>query len=94
MASIHTMMGDLDGTEKALAECVNVVETAKTSFNPKLDKNAMVWLWQDNLLRFYIHNKIDRAIDYATEIYEDPNTELSDHNKSALLFNLGTSYAL
>ena len=41
-----------------------------------------------------MHNKIDKAIDFATEIYEDPNTELSDHNKSALLFNLGTSYAL
>ena len=41
-----------------------------------------------------MHNKIDKAIDFATEINEDPNTELSDHNKSALLFNLGTSYAL
>lgn len=39
--------------------------------NPHMDQTANVFMWQNNLLKFYMEHDIDKAIAFGGELTED-----------------------
>jgi hypothetical protein len=52
------------------------------------------FIWQNNLIKFYLAHDVDKAIDYATDILDDQGGILAKPDLSDLKFNLATAYNL
>jgi len=52
------------------------------------------FIWQNNLIKFYLVHDVDKAIDYATDILDDQGGILAKPDLSDLKFNLATAYNL
>ena len=88
------MNRDILATEDTFKKCVEVAENAQVPLNPNLDQTSNVFMWQNNLLKFYMENDIDKAIAYGKELSEDLGPILPQHDQDDLKFSLATSYAL
>lgn len=51
-------------------------------------------MWQNNLLKFYIENDIEKAISYGTELIEEVSQILPKEDQDDLKFSVATSHAL
>ena len=59
-----------------------------------MDQTQTVFMWQNNLLKFYMENDITKAIDYAKDLVDEHGQILGKNDLCDLRFSLGTSYAL
>ena len=71
IASLQIINGDILATEDTFKKCIDVAENAVLPLNPSMDQTANVFMWQNNLLKFYIENDIDKAISYGKELSEE-----------------------
>lgn len=88
------MTRDLMATEDTFKKCIDVAENASVPLNPTMDQAANVFMWQNNLLKFYLENDIDKAISYGKELKEEFGQILPKVDQDDLKFSLATSYAL
>ena len=51
-------------------------------------------MWQNNLLKFYLENDIDKAISYGSELTEETGQILPQGDQDDLKFSIATAYAL
>ena len=71
IASLQIIQRDLGSVEETFKRCVEVAENAQVPLNPQLDQTSNVFMWQNNLLKFYLEHDIDRAISYGGELTEE-----------------------
>ena len=71
IASLQILLYDLEGVEESFKKCIEVAEKTRTPQNPKLDQTQNVFMWQNNLLKFYLEHDVDKAIEYSKELMED-----------------------
>ena len=88
------MLGELDRVEEVFKKCVSVAENVKTSLNKEYDQTTNAFMWQNNLLKFYLQHDMDKAVSYAAELQEEVGHLLQVADKSDLDFSMGTSLAL
>ncbi len=86
LASVQKLLQDDKGVEQTFQQCV---ETANKIYPRTKEDAARRFLWQNNLLKFYLENDVDKACDYGSDLLHDlsqilPNEELAD-----LKFTLG-----
>jgi hypothetical protein len=62
--------------------------------NKDNDQTNNTFIWQNNLIKFYLTHDLDKAIDYSTEILDEQGQILSKDNLYELKFNLATAYNL
>ena len=53
-----------------------------------------VFMWQNNLLKFYLEFDVERAMDYGQDIIGDVGPKLPSANQQDLYFTVGTAYSL
>lgn len=71
IASLQLMNRDILAVEDTFKKCVDVAENAKVPLNPTIDQTSNVFMWQNNLLKFYMEHDVDKAITYGAELTED-----------------------
>ena len=73
---------------------VEVAEKASTPLVKGLDKNQEIFMWQNNLLKFYLEHNVEKAIDYSKELLDDYGQGLDEKDIVDLKFSLSTAYLL
>ena len=85
IASIQQIIGDGPQVEETFKRCV---ETAEKIYQPhkgtKPEDVAKLFMWQNNLLKFYLEYNVDQACDYGNDLL----SELSDRLSSKDLADL------
>ena len=84
MASIHQITRDLDSMEAVFVKCIENSENSPLIKGLKSDNHSRVssiFTWQNNLLKFYLENNIDKAIDYGGELIEEVGPLLPSHSQ-------------
>ena len=71
IASLQIIKRDLIAVEETFKKCIDCAEQSSISLDPKLDQTQNVFMWQNNLLKFYMEHDIDKAIGYGRELTED-----------------------
>jgi tetratricopeptide (TPR) repeat protein len=71
MASIHMMLRDLESVENTFQKCIEVAEKATSQMSRQHNQTQSIFIWQNNLLKFYIQHDIKRAIDYSHELIDE-----------------------
>ena len=97
MASIHQITRDLDSMEAVFVKCIENSENSPLIKGLKSDNHSRVssiFTWQNNLLKFYLENNIDKAIDYGGELIEEVGPLLPSHSQQDLHFSVGTAMSL
>lgn len=59
------ILQDLDKVEETFMKSIEVAEKSKMHLVRDLDQTQTVFMWQNNLLKFYMENNVERAIDYS-----------------------------
>ena len=77
MASLHMLLHDLGGVEEKFKRSVEVAESTPVSLNPGMDQTASVFMWQNNLLKFYLEHDVNKAIEYAKDLLDEHGAILS-----------------
>ena len=80
--------------EATFKKCIDVAESSKVSLDPKLDQTQNVFMWQNNLLKFYLEHDIAKAKDYSRELIHDLGNILPENDVCDLKFSLATAFAL
>jgi len=88
------LLSDLDSVEKLFKMSVECAEKTKFTHNKALSQTQSVFMWQNNLLKFYMEHDIGKAIDYSKELIDELGNILPKNDLSDLRFSLATSYAL
>ena len=57
-------------------------------------RTSNVFVWQNNLLKFYLENNIDKAIDFGHELRDDIGGHLQPAERQDLDFSLATAHSL
>ena len=73
------------------------IETAENSPFNKLKsdtRTSNIFLWQNNLLKFYLENNIDKAIDYGHELNDEIGELLTPEESQDLKFSVATAHSL
>ncbi len=65
------IMQDLSGVEEVFKKSIEVAEKTTERLHKDMDQTQSVFMWQNNLLKFYIENDIHKAIDYAKELIDE-----------------------
>jgi tetratricopeptide (TPR) repeat protein len=94
LASIHMLQLDFNSVEKRFQQCIEVAEKGKKSMNKKNDQTHNTFIWQNNLIKFYLAHNVDKAIEFSSDILEEQGSILDKSNLSDLKFNLATAYNL
>ena len=71
IASLQVMDRDILAVEETFKKCIEISENAAVPLNSKLDQAQNIFMWQNNLLKFYIENDIEKAISYGRELIEE-----------------------
>lgn len=53
-----------------------------------------IFLWQNNLLKFYLENNIEKAIEYGQELQDEIGDILLDVSQQDLKFSIATAHSL
>lgn len=95
MASIHQILGDGDSVEKTFIKCVETAEKMHPQHKgTKADDLSKVFLWQNNLLKFYLEYNVDQACDYGNDLLSEFSDRLLPHDLVDLQFSLATGLSL
>lgn len=94
IASLQVIQRDLGAVEDTFKKCVDIAENSKVPLNANEDSATNIFMWQNNLLKFYLEHDIDKAIVYGTELTEEVSQILPQQAQDDLKFSLATSYAL
>ena len=94
IASLQIIQRDILAVEETFKKCIDVAENAQISLNPKIDQTSNVFMWQNNLLKFYMEHDIDKAIGYGFDLTEEHGNILATGDQDDLKFSIATSYAL
>jgi len=65
------ILQDLHKVEETFQKSIEVAEKTKSLLFKDLDQSQTVFMWQNNLLKFYMENDVERAIDYSKELIEE-----------------------
>ena len=87
MASIYQINRDLDSMERIFLKCIENSENSPLIQGLKADnlsRVSSIFLWQNNLLKFYLENNIDKAIEYGGELIEEVGPLLPSHSQQDL----------
>ena len=84
-------MQNLEGVENTFKKTVEIAEKQPPI---KGDKITSVFMWQNNLLKFYMQNDIKKAIDYSLELDRLVGEKLQIRDLCDLKFSIATSYVL
>ena len=68
IASLQIIKRDLNAVEETFKKCIDVAENAKVPLNTTIDQTQNVFMWQNNLLKFYMEHDIEKAISYGSEL--------------------------
>ena len=71
MASLHMMQQNFDLVEQRFKQCIEVAEKGKKSLNKAKDQTQNTFIWQNNLMKFYLVNDVTKAIDFALELIDE-----------------------
>jgi HEPN domain-containing protein len=71
MASLHMILSQLDKVEEMFKLSIQVAENSKEKLSKSLDQTQTVFMWQNNLLKFYMENDIEKAVDFAKELIDE-----------------------
>jgi tetratricopeptide (TPR) repeat protein len=95
MASIQQMLGDINEVEGTFRRCV---ETAEKIYQPhkgtKGEDMSKIFMWQNNLLKFYLEYNVDQACDYGNELVQELQERLPKQDMVDLYFSTATALAL
>lgn len=80
--------------EEIFKKSIEVAEKTTERLHKDMDQTQAVFMWQNNLLKFYMENDIKQAIEYSKELMEEHGTILDPKDKCDLQFSLATSYVL
>lgn len=94
IASLYLIQRQLPQVEETYQKCIEVAEKAKTPFSKEADQTQSVFMWQNNLLKFYMEHDVMKAVNYGHELLDEVGEILPKAESSDLSFSLGTSYAL
>ena len=94
ISSLQILMFDLEGVEKSFKNCIEVAEKTRTPLNPKLDQTQNIFMWQNNLLKFYLEHDVEKAIEYSTELMYEMGNILPKTDVTDIMFSQATAYAL
>ena len=94
VASLQMLTKDLPAVEDTFKKCIEVAEGSTVSLNPKADQTQNVFMWQNNLLKFYLEHDMAKAIDLSRELLDDLGNILPAADVADLKFSLATAYAL
>jgi hypothetical protein len=86
------ILQDLDGVEQTFCKQIEIAE--KTRDRLKSQQSESIFVWQNNLLKFYMEHDINKAIDFSKELIEEHGEVLNKRDFSDLQFSLATSYLL
>lgn len=70
------VMQNLQGVEDTFQKSIKVAEKTTERLHKNMDQTQAVFMWQNNLLKFYMENDVKRAIDYSKELMEEHGTIL------------------
>lgn len=88
------MQDDIEGMEDTFKKCVEVAENSKTRLVSDLDQTQNVFMWQNNLLKFYMEYNIPKACDYSDELLDEVENILTPEDLGDLYFSAATSLIL
>jgi hypothetical protein len=88
------ILQDLDKVEETFKKSIEVAEKSKSLLFKDLDQTQTVFMWQNNLLKFYMENDVERAIDYSKELIDECSDILPEKDQTDLKFSLATSIIL
>ena len=105
IAGIQQIKQDHTAVEKTFKECIKIAENspqnliqmvdAKSSKPLDADSRAdQVFIWQNNLLKFYLENDIEKATDFGTELIDDIGDIISPEMRTDLKMTVGTAHSL
>lgn len=96
IAGIQKIKRDLDGMEETFTECINIAENSPyhKGQNKEASRLSNIFQWQNNLLKFYLDNNIDKAIDYGHELIDDLAPMLPAQSQQDLKFTVATAQSL
>ena len=95
MASIQQILGDGQSVETTFVKCVETAEKLYPQHKgTKPEDLSKVFMWQNNLLKFYLEYNVDQACDYGSELLSDLNDRLLPHDLVDLQFSLATGLSL
>ena len=94
IASLQIIQRDILAVEDTFKKCIDCAEQSKVSLDPKLDQTQNVFMWQNNLLKFYLEHDIAKAKDFSMELLDDLGNILPQPDVVDLKFSLATAHAL
>jgi tetratricopeptide (TPR) repeat protein len=95
IASLQQMKQDIDGVEETFQECITIAENSKINSLVKPESRTQnVFVWQNNLLKFYLEHNISKAIDFGNELIEDIAPILPEISQQDLKFSVATAHSL
>ena len=65
------ILSQLDKVEEMFKLSIQVAENSKEKLSKSLDQTQTVFMWQNNLLKFYMENDIEKAVDFAKELIDE-----------------------
>lgn len=65
IASVHLMLGEIEKVEETFQKCVTVAENVKMPLSNSQSQTTSTFMWQNNLLKFYLQHDIQKATQYA-----------------------------
>lgn len=94
MASLHMLQLNFEMVEKRFQQCIEVAETGKKHLNKNKNHAQSTFIWQNNLLKFYLTHNISKAIDFSSELIEDEGKVLPKSDLGDLKFTKATALCL
>jgi hypothetical protein len=94
IAGIQRILKDLDGVEETFHKCIDVAENGPLRKGGDKTRIRNIFTWQNNVLKFYLDNNIDKAIDYGNELLDQVGPILDAPELQDLQFSLGTAHSL
>ena len=88
------IQNNLEAVEHTFKQCIQVAEKSKTRLRMDMDQTQNVFMWQNNLLKFYMENNIDKALDFSNELIDEIENILTPEDLGDLYFSNATSVAL
>jgi hypothetical protein len=94
MASLHLLTQNIPAVEETFQRSVEVAEKATAPLVKGMSKTEEVFMWQNNLLKFYLEHNVEKAIDYSRELLEDHGFAIEEKDRNDLKFSLSCAYLL
>ena len=95
MASIQQLIGDGREVEATWQKCVETAEKMYPQHKgTKPEDVSKLFMWQNNLLKFYLDYNVDQACDYGNDLLNDLQDRLPELDLVDLKFSTATALSL